>query len=488
MGLMNIGKKEGSQIIQLFGRGVRLKGIDFCLKRSRQIMGINAPEYIEKLETLNVFGIHADYMRQFKEYLEEEGLPANEDRIEFVLPVVKNLGKKTLRTIRLKEGVNFKKQGPRPVLGPPDEMMRRNKIILDWYPKIQALASALGQGPLEAADREEGYITQKHLAFLDLDEIYFSLERYKSEKAWYNLSIEKQLLGELLTDPSWYTLYIPREELDFRSFEQVRRWQEIAVTLLCKYCDRFYKIRKAEFEKDHLEYRYLNEDDDNFIGDYLFLIEQSRKDIVTKLEEIKKVIESGKLRNFEFQGLMVIMFKQHLYNPLIYASGDVVEISPILLNEGERDFVLDLQKFCSENGAFFKDKELYLLRNMTRGRGIGFFEAGNFYPDFILWLLVDDRQFINFVDPKGLRNLKGPDDPKISFYKTVKKIEADLKEQDPLVTLNSFIISTTRIPEINWWDGGMTKEKFEERHVFFQHEDKNVYIEKLLKKALESNA
>jgi len=31
MGLMNVGKSEGSQIIQLFGRGVRLKGYQFSL-------------------------------------------------------------------------------------------------------------------------------------------------------------------------------------------------------------------------------------------------------------------------------------------------------------------------------------------------------------------------------------------------------------------------------------------------------------------------
>jgi len=39
MGLMNIGRNEGSQIIQLFGRGVRLKGKDFLLKRSRRLEG-----------------------------------------------------------------------------------------------------------------------------------------------------------------------------------------------------------------------------------------------------------------------------------------------------------------------------------------------------------------------------------------------------------------------------------------------------------------
>ncbi|HHH41575.1 MAG TPA: restriction endonuclease subunit R, partial [Chloroflexi bacterium] len=37
MGLLNIGRREGSQIIQLFGRGVRLKGKDMSLKRSAAI-------------------------------------------------------------------------------------------------------------------------------------------------------------------------------------------------------------------------------------------------------------------------------------------------------------------------------------------------------------------------------------------------------------------------------------------------------------------
>jgi hypothetical protein len=484
MGLMNIGKKEGSQIIQLFGRGVRLKGLDFCLKRSHRIVGLQAPKEMERLETLNVFGIHADYMRQFKEYLEDEGLPANEDRIEFVLPVVKNLGKKPLKTIRLKEGIDYKRQGPKPLVDRPDQYLRKNPVAVDWYPKIQALVSARGQGPLDAAVRDECRFSEDHLAFLDVDEIYFDLQRFKSERAWYNLNLNRDRIPGLLTDSSWYVLYIPSEEMEAKSFEQVRRWQEIASVLLRKYCDRFYKIRKAEWEKDHLEYRTLTEDDSNFIDDYLFLIDQSRKDIVAKLEEIKGIVESGQLRPLEmFQGLHAILFGQHLYQPLIYVNSDLIEVKPVSLNEGERDFVFDLQQYCSQNTPFFKAKELYLLRNMSRGRGIGFFEAGNFYPDFILWLLSDGGQYISFIDPKGLRNLKGPDDPKIAFYKTIKSVENDLRAQDPAVTLNSFIISNTRLPEISWWDGGMTKEQFEERNVFFMQEDKATYIERMLTKA-----
>jgi hypothetical protein len=33
--------------------------------------------------------------------------------------------------------------------------------------------------------------------------------------------------------------------------------------------------------------------------------------------------------------------------------------------------------------AFFADEEMYLLRNLSKGHGVGF-EAGNFHPDFIL--------------------------------------------------------------------------------------------------------
>ncbi len=485
MGLMNIGKKEGSQIIQLFGRGVRLKGLNFSLKRSHRIVGLNAPKDIERLETLNVFGIHADYMRQFKEYLEDEGLPTNEERIEFVLPVVKNLGKKPLKTIRVKEGIDFKKQGPKPTLDTPDEYIRKNRVVIDWYPKIQALASVRGQGALDSTLRNEAWFTSNHLAFMDIDELYFDLQQFKSERAWYNLNLSKAGIPKLLTDCDWYVLYIPQEEMVARSFDQMRQWQEIASTLLRKYCDRFYKIRKAEFENDHLEYRTLMEDDSNFIDDYLFLIDQSRKDIVTKLEEIKKIIVSGQLKPMEmFQGFHTIFFGQHLYQPLVYVNSDVIEVKPVPLNEGERDFVLDLQQYCTQNKEFFKEKELYLLRNMSRGKGIGFFEAGNFYPDFILWLLVNEKQYINFIDPKGLRNLKGIDDPKIAFCKTIKSIENDLREQDPMVTLNSFIVSNTRIPEVRWWDSGLTKEEFEKRHVFFQQEDKGTYIEKMLRIAV----
>lgn len=488
MGLMNIGRNEGPQIIQLFGRGVRLKGKNFSLKRSRRLEeGLDdakPPKNIEVLETLHIFGIRADYMRQFKEYLEDEGLPANESRIEFVLPVVKNLGSAKLKIIRLAEGTDFKQQGEKPRLDdtPPD-LLRKYPVVVDWYPKLQAMVSARAATDGQAVKRDECFFEDSHVAFLDLDAIYFELIQFKNERGWYNLNISRSSIPRLLKRKDWYKLFIPREEMKFRSFQQVQRWQEIATALLKKYVDRYYKLKKQEFESDHLEYRELGPDDPNFIDEYRLLIEQSREDIIEKLNEIKSMIRSGSLRHVEFQELSFIGFDRHLYQPLLYVGNDVVEVRPVVLeSEGERDFVTDLQDFClSEKGKnFLTGKELYLLRNRSRGRGVGFFEAGNFYPDFILWLLDGACQYVCFIDPKGLRNVEGPEDPKIRFHETIKDLERQLG--DPSVILNSFIVSCTNFSQVEWWNGGMSKEELEDRHVFFQVDDRETYIEKLLNK------
>ncbi len=235
MGLMNVGQTEGSQIIQLFGRGVRLKGYDLSLKRSGKAQlpeDVTRPKHIGLLETLSIFGIRADYMAQFRDFLEEEGLPVNDDRIEFLLPVIKNLGTQKLKTIRLKKMINgvstefgdaFRKLGPIPTLAKPDpvkdkatEYLQKNQVVLNWYPKIQAMKSGgvLG-GDAEAAPNQT-HLSAWHVAFLDIDRLYFELERFKAERGWHNLNLTRDSIEPLLADQSWYQLLIPAEEAGLR--------------------------------------------------------------------------------------------------------------------------------------------------------------------------------------------------------------------------------------------------------------------------------
>lgn len=482
MGLMNVGQSEGAQIIQLFGRGVRLKGFEFSLKRSRKIQEeqrIEVPPRITTLETLSIFGIRADYMRHFRDYLEEEGLPAQ--RVEFVLPVIKHLDHiQKLRTIRVKPGIDFKMQGPKPTLQRMQTGEDIAPVTVDWYPKIQSARSKGIETNGDVAVKNEATFTKQHIAFMDLDAIFFELEQLKNERAWYNLNLSRTEIEQLLLTDGWYKLLIPAEELAFTGFDRVRVWQEIAVTLLKKYCDKFYKYRKSAYELPHLEYRTLSPDDANFIDEYRFLIDESEQTLIAKLMQLKQDIEAGNLRELEHSNFRAFQFERHLYEPLIHLKSTVVDVRPVELNEGERDFVLDLRDFHKNNQAFFEGKELYLLRNRSRGSGIGFFEAGNFYPDFLLWLLVDGRQYVTFVDPKGIRNLQGFDDPKISFYKTVKDLETRLG--DPSIILNSFIISNTPYDKVAFWAKqlSMDKAEFERRHVLFQKDDKATYIQKMV--------
>jgi len=504
MGLMNVGRGEGAQIIQLFGRGVRLKGYGMSLKRSARVTlpeGLERPPHIATLETLHIFGIRADYMAQFREYLKEEGLPVNEDPVEIVLPVVRNLGRRPLKIIRLKQVINgvsteggdaFRRMGPIATLQPPDptheqatEYLQKNQVVLNWYPKIQAMASAGLAGALDDVTPNQAHLDRRHIAFLDLDRLYFELERFKAERGWHNLNVSRIAIGELLADRTWYRLLIPESELVCDALAKVRVWHEIAVALLKKYTERYYTFRKREWEVPHLEYRDLTQEDPNFPSvvhengveyGYRVRVEGSQGDLLERLRDLKAAIARGEMKDLDFEGVKTLWFSQHLYQPLLFVDSAVLEVSPVPLNKGERRFIEDLMTFHKANGAQFKDKQLYLLRNLSRGRGVGFFEAGNFHPDFIVWQLLPGLQHVSFVDPKGIARLP-PDDPKIAFHKTVKDIEARLG--DPSVVLESFIVSNTpsHVVQRNW---RIDKPEMVKRHILFQDEDGDSYIRTIL--------
>jgi hypothetical protein len=507
MGLMNVGQTEGSQIIQLFGRGVRLKGHGSSLKRSGRAQlpeNVSRHKHIGVLETLSIFGIRANYMAQFRDFLEEEGLPANEEPFVFWLPIIKNLGTQKLRTIRLKKTINgvstefgdaFRRLGPIPNLSKPDPAkedatayLQKNKIVLDWYPKIRAMKSGGIAGGDAEATLNKTHLDAKHIAFLDVDRLYFELERFKAERGWYNLNLTANGIAGLLADISWYQLLIPAEELACDSFEKVRLWEDIALSLLKKYTERYYTFRKREWEMPHLEYQDLTENDPNFPkrhdedgeGYYRILLDKSQEEIISRLWALRDLIEKKILKPVEFSNMKALWFGRHLYEPLLFVDQRVVEVSPVPLNKGEGIFVEDVKAFHDGAPDFFADRELYLLRNLSRGRGVGFFEAGNFHPDFILWLVCGDKQFITFVDPKGIRNLGG-NDPKIQFFQTIKEIERRLGE--PSVTLNSFIVSNTPSHEMHLlW--GVDKPTMEARHILFQEEDKLTYVRKMMQQVV----
>jgi hypothetical protein len=119
-----------------------------------------------------------------------------------------------------------------------------------------------------------------------------------------------------------------------------------------------------------------------------------------------------------------------------------------------------------------KKTSIYLLRNKSRGSGIGFFEAGNFYPDFILWAVTGEKQVVAFIEPHGISH-EGPEHPKVQFHKVIKDIETRLKDKH--LQLESFIVTPTRYEQVK--AQGHSIEYWGQRHVFFMDDAK--YLDKL---------
>ena len=495
MGLLNVGKKEGSEIIQLFGRGVRLKGYDMTLKRSRIVRPNSAPAFIGFVETLNVFGVRAEYMKQFQEYLEEEGLPP-EKPLEIRLPVLQHWpAKQKLKVLRVREGLSFKKDGPKPILAEPPKYLKKNRVVLNWYPKIQARIAAGAAGTVSDAALKYGVFDFKQLEFLDWEAIYFELIRYKNEKSRNNLHIPRNVLKSVMTCPDWYTLFIPEEDMMFTSFGKVRQWQEIVTILLKKYCDRFYAFQQKVWELENLEYADLTADDPNLVSCYDLSLDATESTLLEKLHQLVAAMtaakEAGSLAGIEFHKYAhhlfhPIGFGGHLFEPLLcLLKGQTsLEIKPVPLNKGEMQFVLDLKQDIETRKAWYADKEVYLLRNQSGGRGAKFFAGDQFFePDFLLWVFWSGKQYLTFIDPKGISHSEGLYDPKIQFSETIKSIEEQLSDPllgDPSIALNSFIISVTPYETVKWWGdaGEQGKKLFRNRNVLFQEDEG--YVKQLL--------
>ena len=443
-------------------------------------------------------------MEDFKKYLELEGAPSNDTILEFHLPVIsryEEVKDKHLHVIKVKDGANFKKQAKRLMLDVPDEgflrYLLRSKTVIDCRSKIQTIDSTLSFKMYSVP--EEHVLPADRLAYLDYERIFEELELYKNEKFYFNISIVKEHLIKILRTEGWYSLLIPKNHLEIDSIPKLDAATDYAIMALKSYMDKFFKYEKERWEAPRLEYAVLEATDNNFVDEYSITYAQQKEldrtgdELESFISDISTILDhNAGLDVYEkdaFHGRLVLFdFRSHLYAPLIclQKSNLKIQVSPVSLNEDEKKFVDLLKKYVDNHGDILKDKSLYLLRNKSKV-GMGFFEAGNFYPDYILWIDDDQTQYISFIDPKGLMHIR-PDDPKIQFYKTIKELETRLAPtaKEKTIVLNSFIMSGTPSSDLRlWWstpEAEATKAYREARNVYTLDDPECVelMIEKML--------
>ncbi|HEY7495915.1 MAG TPA: DEAD/DEAH box helicase family protein, partial [Candidatus Tectomicrobia bacterium] len=321
MGLLNIGRQEGSQIIPLFGRGVRLRGKGFSLKRSVALSGIH-PEHVSLLETLNIFAVRANYMGQFREYLEKEGV-ATEEAVKLPLFVWANQEflRQGLVVPRVPEDRNFVAKAA--IMLEPDAAVQ---VRVDMSLKVEAVASgAAGLTTVAGRAGREQPIPDESFHLVDWERAYLDLLEYKKRKGLTNLVVPPDAPRSIIattTPGRLYRLVADESVVRPTSFGGTLLLQEAVTYILRQYTDDFYRIRREQWESHHMVYRPLDESDPNLsfnrqavkegkAGRYVVNVQRSKSDLVLAIQKL--IADAEALYRQESVALPRIYFDQHLY-------------------------------------------------------------------------------------------------------------------------------------------------------------------------------
>ena len=466
MGLMHVGVGEGPEIIQMFGRGVRLKGWNMSLKRHRE-SGADLPADsagLQELETLHIFGLRANYMQTFRDLLRAEGMRV--DRETITLPVTWNFGRQNrLKLIRLQEGPKYDHSDRRPVLPNPGDRASPSDVEMDLHSRLQAVRSGDVAGERDV-ERPAFKLDPTHVALFDRTRIRDALATHKRRKGWHNLVIRPETVGRLLESDAWYRLLAPPERMQVRRFEDIRALERIAVDLITEYASAFWERERRQWECDRIEVVRLDENDPNNIGEYRLSIDAAETRLIEDVRELAKTLQAGHRYHLK---LGVLKIDAHAYYPLLHADkGCKVTIQPVALDRNEKTLVEVLGELAERGDPCLRGRELYLIRNLSRNRGVSFFDDYTYYPDFIVWLIDDNSQHVIFLDPKGLVRYGPKERQKVRLHTEIKQIEERVRVSDPDLHLHAYVLSVTPPDRIG--DELRPREEWERQGVYFLSE------------------
>ena len=505
MGLINVGRREGSQIIQMFGRGVRLKGRLGDLKRSQ---GSNDP-HLALCETLQVFGLKADYMEQFLSALDREGAA----RTIIEAPVTMGTSVDVLRLQTLKSHGNFLDEC---AVFSIDKLTPQ---IMEVSSRV-SLTAGIGSTQTLAVDTS---IEMKVpvTARIKADAMRHVVE-LKRLYGWKNLAIAPTEVARLL-DSHCYV----RGALDYFAGTNGNSRAEAAALVCAETAvSQFYRREERRYLSARMETAPLLAGDANFPwieGEaggrklaYRLEIEMA-SDVASAIMDAVRIQGANVLGASGLAAIAAIVDKhvglvdvgdqidlllksgkydmpdddlslplprlhcpEHLYAPLLMNQPAKVALdqlsfdfegrmgfraTPPLLEQSEMRFVWDLREFWkhAHTAPAWAGCELFLLRNLPH-HGVGFFQSAGFYPDFMLWMKRGTKQVLAFIEPKGLR-LDWPQE-KIDMLKGLGGLGLSLP-------VRGFIITPTDaagIQGLQGWPKDAHSAKLAEYHILLQED------------------
>ena len=491
MGLLNVGTNEGSQIIQLFGRGIRLRGKGMSLKRSAALDGEH-PRNLSLLETLNIFAVRANFMERFRDYLTREGIPI-EEPIQLTIPIKYN-------TRHLANRLYV------PTVAPYHQAAKGQCVPLEVLPNAvithtTQTVDVIGSSSQRNIQRErvtatlQRQIPRTILELVDWEKVHLQLLEYKQEKEFHNLIFDNKILKQILSpNEGLYELSVMAEsEVVPTSLEELERLERLVLTLLRKYIAKFYGIVQKRWNEERVQLEQLDENDTNFTDWSVYIPRNEASETEPRIERLMesgRIYEPGLTTLSEVYNIYNVYNDRHLYQPLLTV--DTAETAwrtaPPFLEASEKHFVEDLYSYVYQNSeTVLASKNIFFLRNQSRGKGIGFYQNEGFYPDFILWITEDMKQRIVFIEPHGMVHEPIHEhNSKITLFKRLREI-SNQRFRGEGVHMDAFIISTTDFVDLRRRYPNMNRQDFEAWHILFPNSDDLTYLSPIFEESSPEN-
>jgi hypothetical protein len=486
IGLINLGKTKGNKIIQIFGRGVRLKGLKNDGKRKdtnhiEEYFKLTSNEFdkLKRLETLCVFSLQRSYLETFTEAVSSELEITKSFEITVNPSLLKlNSGdvafetyKQDLKIFKLsKTSIDVKKV----LLYPTEQKIEYEYIHNDKQQKV-IINNFSFSLDYRTNRSEEGKnirnslsdINKEHNAFINNQSFVKTIVEQSDEANIHiyksGASLSKINIDDVLQyiDVIQYKDDIPNLDFDFTENVNTKVGEEFVK-----------KVRnKINWHLNSSIYQYdedLKQSQGDIKGDFIekYTLVKSFKlskkvGAATKQKTEKELNQeiadfTKTIRDVE-NALIIDKIGNHIYEPLLRENKLVltedVKLTPDKLNDGEKKFVKDFAAYIKEKPENFKDFDVYLMRNVESLKSIGIYlndDSEVFYPDFIMWLVTKTKVYINFIDPKGQMGIKDfnteQHKEKITIADkstnlTLTNIENELKQiHKKDFVLNSFIL------------------------------------------------
>lgn len=470
LGLLNVGSTKGAQIMQLFGRGVRLLGEHRDLRRSG-----TSVDWVQALETVRVFGHGADHLAKALADDSKEGggktrkpigrLPVRRTTVDGHLPHLHLpvWGDEEPRTVKLAD------------------LPARWRVHLDLTsPKGATRIRNGGGSPLPT----------NTVAVLGHRWLQRTAHRVRSDYGLRNLHATLDDLTYLvehalrLTPPAGIELPADARACDFDQTNLLRRWVEELLTAAIRRHTKHVDAqrRDATVNLEVLAESAPNLDPTDGSGYEVATITGKVDKLRTTLEKIRAVVEDTSTPVKD--GLERLPKKDLAAFPLLYDAGEhlyvplatttdrdaAAHLGPdgVVLTSTEPDVLAAvLQVWRSlgrdrtrpaEDIPAWSELDLYIVRNKVAS-GLGVPGGRDFFPDFLLWLsdAATHRQVLALVDPKGLKFLD-PDDPKLTVNDRLTQLPTE-----QTLPIRSYLVTDTPLAVMFEAEGALEPAELDER-------------------------